>query len=420
MKAVIGNSLIAKLKPKEKQYDIRDVNLKGFLIRVTPTGKMSYVCQYGRGRRMNIGQVGIITPVQARDKAKQVLSQAAIGLLPVKVQKEQKMTLKNFIESDYEAWRKANRKDGGNDLRRLKTNFIEDFGAFLLSDVSPMLVEKWRTRRINDGKSAATINRDIAILKSALAKAVEWELIKEHPLTKLKPFRIDSNAKVRYLNQDEERMLKDALKLRNDELKNKRESGNQWRKERGYDCLPDLQQYIFADYLSPMVLVALNTGLRRGELFNLTWDNINFEGATLAVQGDTAKSGKTRHVPLNAIALQALKDWRQLSHAEKLVFSNIKTGNGFSHVKRSWSGILERAEIKNFRWYDMRHHFASKLVMAGVDLNTVRELLGHADIKMTLRYAHLAPEHKARAVEKLVDMQKNGIEEFSQAKEETV
>jgi integrase len=219
---------------------------------------------------------------------------------------------------------------------------------------------------------------------------------------KLKLFKTDSKAKVRYLDKDKEKNLKESLNSRDDELKKKRVSGNQWRKERGYDCFPDLYQFVFADYLSPMVLIALNTGLRRGELFSLSWDDIDFSRANLTVKGDTAKSGKTRHVPLNAIALQALKDWRQINNIDGLVFPNIKTGSAFSHVKKSWAGLLEKAEIKKFRWHDMRHHFASKLVMAGVDLNTVRELLGHVDIKMTLRYTHLAPEHKANAVAKLV------------------
>lgn len=96
-------------------------------------------------------------------------------------------------------------------------------------------------------------------------------------------------------------------------------------------------------------------------------------------------------------------DWKHINKCEGLVFQSIKTGTAFSHVKKSWARVLEKAKIKNFRWHDMRHHFASKLVMAGVDLNTVRELLGHSDIKMTLRYAHLAPEHEANAVAKLVE-----------------
>jgi integrase len=115
-----------------------------------------------------------------------------------------------------------------------------------------------------------------------------------------------------------------------------------------------------------------------------------------------SKSGKMRHVPINSLTLKILKNWRIQTEQNGLVFSSIKTGTMFNNVKKAWKSVLDSAEITNFRWHDMRHHFASRLVMAGVDLNTVRELLGHADIKMTLRYAHLAPEHKASAVEKLV------------------
>jgi site-specific recombinase XerD len=77
-------------------------------------------------------------------------------------------------------------------------------------------------------------------------------------------------------------------------------------------------------------------------------------------------------------------------------------GEALNNVRRAWLGVLRTAGIQKFRWHDLRHSFASNLVMAGMDLNTVRELLGHSDYKMTLRYAHLAPEHKAAAVAKLV------------------
>jgi integrase len=406
MKEFIGNSLIAKLKPSQKAYDIWDTKIKGFILRILPSGAMVYRCEYGRGKRITLGRTTVLTPAQARDKAKQILSKAAIGELPVNNKKSKKaLTLNSFISTEYESWRIANRKNGKDDIRRLKANFAGEFGDCLLSEITPMLIEKWRTNRINKGTKLATVNRDIIILRSTLTKAVEWELISEHPLQKLKQFKTDSIPKIRYLAKDEETELKKALISRDDELRASRSRANEWREARGYDYFPDLEQVKFPDHITPMVLLSLNTGLRRGELFSLQWKNINIERAMLTVQGDTATSGKTRHIPLNAVAAQVLKDWRKHNKGSGLVFANTKTGESFGHVKRGWATLLKLAEIENFRWHDMRHHFASKLVMAGVDLNTVRELLGHADITMTLRYAHLAPEHKANAVARLVEVE---------------
>jgi integrase len=142
--------------------------------------------------------------------------------------------------------------------------------------------------------------------------------------------------------------------------------------------------------------------MRRGELFQLTWLSVGLVADLITVHGATAKSGTTRHIPLNSEALAVLRDWReQTGLSAGLVFTG-RSGEAFNNVRRSWEGALVAAGIKRFRWHDLRHTFASKLVMAGVDLNTVRELLGHSDYKMTQRYAHLAPEHKAAAVERLV------------------
>ena len=205
---------------------------------------------------------------------------------------------------------------------------------------------------------------------------------------------------MRFLSRDEEQRLRLALDDRESRIRVERRSANQWWKERGYDPLPDLDNYAFADHLKPMVLLSLNTGIRQGELFRLSWENVDFQNRAITVIGTTAKSGKTRHVPLNSESLTVLQGWQKEDN-NGLVFPG-RNQRPFDNVKKSWSSLLAAAGIKDFRWHDMRHHFASRLVMAGVDLNCVRELLGHSDLKKTLRYAHLAPEHKAEAVARLV------------------
>jgi integrase len=151
------------------------------------------------------------------------------------------------------------------------------------------------------------------------------------------------------------------------------------------------------------VLTALNTGLRRGELFHLQWRDVDFENKWLTVAGSTAKSGQTRRIPLNAEALVTLQGWCQQTlktPAEPRVFPGVG-GHRLTSVNRSWRGLRKLAALGDFRFHDLRHHFASRLVQSGIDLNTVRELLGHADITMVLRYAHLSPDRLVMAVQKV-------------------
>jgi len=150
-----------------------------------------------------------------------------------------------------------------------------------------------------------------------------------------------------------------------------------------------------------MVLLSLNTGMRRGEVFYLKWQDVDLMKRQLTVEGTTSKSGQTRHIRLNSEVWQVLKAWNEQNDGE-FVFVSPVTGKSFDNIKRSWSLLRNRAGLSDFRFRDLRYTFASKLVMAGVDLYTVKELMGHSTIQMTERYAHLAPEHKASAVETLV------------------
>jgi len=189
--------------------------------------------------------------------------------------------------------------------------------------------------------------------------------------------------------------LREALETRDHEMRTARASANAWRRARKRELLPALPHS--GDHLTPAVLISMNTGMRRGELLALRWASIDFKGKQLTIEGSTAKSLQTRHLPLNSEALATLKAWREQAPAGERVFA-IDTG-----FKSAWAPLLTRAKITGFRWHDLRHHFASRLVQAGVPLNTVRELLGHGSLAMTLRYAHLAPDQKREAVARLTE-----------------
>ena len=401
MQAKINSSLLKTLLPSEKVYDVRDHNLKGFLIRVHPSGGMSYICQYKRGRRVNLGKVGVITPAQAREKAIEVLNNIHKGIEPT-VQKgiNKPRTLQEFIEKEYTPWVLSHHKRGDETLATI-TRCFNKFFSKPLTDISPSILEQWRIKRLNDGISNVTLNRNIATIKSVMTKATEWGFLKENPLKNLKLFKIDRAAKVRYLSQEEETCLRQVLLDRESQLKEERKSANQWRMARGYELYPESPDDESCDYLMPMILLSINTGLRQGELFNLNWDMVNLSERSLILSGGVTKNSSSRYIPLNDEANQIIQQLYKKSDVKAgLVFPS-KNNQPFNNVKRSWSAVLKKANIAQFRWHDLRHHFASTLVMAGIDLNTVRELLGHSDIKMALRYAHLAPEHKINAVKKI-------------------
>lgn len=308
-------------------------------------------------------------------------------------------SLRLFLEKEYGPWVRAHRKTGDETVARLESVF-SSFLALPLAGITRGLIERWRTERLEDGTKPATVNRDLAALRSALSRAVDFGLLKDHPLGRLKAVKVDTRGIIRYLAPDEEKRLRAALKARDDGRRAMRTRLNEWRESRGYPTLPPHGTY--TDHLTPLVLLALNTGLRRGELFGLRWSGVDLDGRRVVVHGEGTKTGQTRIVPINSEAVAVLSAWRpaEVSSAA-LVFPGRK-GEPLTDIKTAWLKLMKRAEIDGFRFHDLRHTFASKLVMASVDLNTVRDLLGHSDLKMTLRYAHLAPEVKASAVEKLV------------------
>jgi integrase len=214
----------------------------------------------------------------------------------------------------------------------------------------------------------------------------------------------DSVKKVRYLTEDERTRLMAALDEREEEIRNRREGHNQWPQEKELENIPSIESGEFADYLKPLIILCLNTGIRRSAMLSLEWRDINFTEKSILVRADTDKSEKEYYVPFSDLTFETLSIWHRQSKQTSpndLVFPSPQTGGKMGDCRTSWENLLKRANIQHFRWHDMRHDFASQLVMEGVDLNTVRELMGHANLKMTLRYAHLAPENKLQAIKAL-------------------
>ncbi|MEX2365183.1 MAG: site-specific integrase, partial [Pseudohongiellaceae bacterium] len=305
-----------------------------------------------------------------------------------------------FIENKYTEWVLSHHKRGDETLRLLRNSFSHLMTRPMHS-INAWDMQKWRSEKTRSGLKASTINRKVATLKAVLSRAVEWEVIEVNPLQNIKPIRIDARSRIRYLLPDEEKRLRAALDAREDEMRIARQSADKWRQRRRYDTYGDFRGK-FVDYLKPMVLLCLNTGMRRGEIFNLRWEDIEFAKKSLVVEGGGAKTGQTRHISMNSEVVSLLKQWRQQSQGE-LVFASPVTGERFDNIQNAWQQLLKKAGIDNFRFHDIRHTFASKLVMAGVDLYTVKELMGHSTIQMTEKYAHLAPEHKVSAVERLIN-----------------
>jgi integrase len=396
MQAFIGATLLASQlsQPRSKPFKISDNQLSGFVLRVQPSGMRSYYARFGRNRRVVIGDPETLTPEQARERCKKVLGNIAHGNHPLHgIQGSDGMTFGMFVATAYTTWINASRpRTATITLEKLHRHFRTWYPEPLTATTAER-IESWKARRLGEGRSPSTVLRDLFALSSVLRRAVEAGELPNNPVRRVDKPRIDRRGKVRFLDEAEESRLRTALQARDAHMKKSREAANVRHLKRGEPLLPLLKN--FGDHLTPAVLLSINTGLRRGELFKLEWSSVDFDRGLITVEGRNAKSRQTRHIPLNDEAMSLLRRWREQKADGSRVF-DVAT-----NYKNGWKALLKRAGIHNFRWHDMRHHFASRLVQRGVPLNTVRDLLGHSTVQMSLRYAHLAPDQRREAVAKL-------------------
>jgi integrase len=250
--------------------------------------------------------------------------------------------------------------------RYIVQNLKHSLGSLMIGDVTPSIVSKYKAARLKIGKTKETVIRELGVLRRIFNIAInEWEYCKDNPASKvMRTLGKADNKRVRYLTSDETSRL--------------------------YLALPS--------WLRPIVTIARHTGLRRTNIIELTWDQVNFKNKVLTVS--KTKNGEPIGIPLTETALETLSARLKIRHLRKSFVFCDGQGNPFTPdmVTTAFRRACRRAAIENFRFHDLRHDFASKLIQSGVDIYTIRELLGHKDLRMTVRYSHLAPENLRTAV----------------------
>jgi len=246
----------------------------------------------------------------------------------------------------------------------------ENLGYVSMKHLTPDVIQEALPKIATSGRGngPTSIRRHVAVLSAAIQSAREWKWINTNPAHEVNLPK-EPKGRQRYLTKEELSRL----------LKTVHQSSN--------------------PMLAPAVLLSLSTGIRRGELLSLTWDQVDLDRGHVTLL-DT-KNKTDRGVPLTQGAIEVLRDYGKLRRMDtKLVFPG-KSGQKGIYFNRAWTAALKSAKIKNFRWHDLRHTCASYLAMSGVSMLAIAELLGHKTLQMTKRYSHLSSDTLRADVEKM-------------------
>jgi len=278
-----------------------------------------------------------------------------------------------FADEFLELYSKPNKRSWDRDERSL-SSLKAFFAGETLRGLRAEKIERFKVARKAE-VSGASVNRELACLKTLLAKAVEWGKLETNPAARVKKFR-EKPGRERFLTPEEARRLVDAA----------------------------------SPAIRPVLIVALNTGMRRGEILSLKWSAVDLVRDFILIED--SKSGKSRRIPMNGTVAAAIGALPKIS---EFLFYNPETGTHLQGIAASFEKARDAAKLKGLRLHDLRHTAASWMVAAGVDLVTVSKILGHASIQMTMRYAHPTPENMRRAVERLGDYQEQARQKVDTA-----
>jgi integrase len=328
-----------------------------------------WACSHGHLHRARVGPKSLANNESQRHRTERTCPARAI--------KPSRYLLRDVID-EYLSTTKGIKRSWKDDERYAKV-WKDRLGGRALDEITPAELERIRTGRLDrapgdDGTrravTAATANREFAFLRRVYNIAIRDDKTDRNPVSKLTALR-EPSGRVRYLSDEEETALLKALSTDEDRHR---------------------------------VTVLLQTGCRRSEFLGLRWRDIDFKAGVLTVP--RSKNDDTRHVPMTSTVRAILSHRPRRLDPSVLVFPNSEGHRDLRCAEKTVPAALRAARIEDFRFHDLRHSFASRLAMEGVDLMTIRELMGHKTMAMTLRYSHLSPGHRQTAIERLVTRQK--------------
>ncbi len=428
MKKKITARVIQGLKPEAKPYQYHDTENPNFLVRIQPSGSASYYFMYrlppkegqdiGDRRKLLIGRVDDVSLSDARIKADDYRAMVRRGEYPGATESPKDatdiMTLERFIREVWSPSYQTKRKAHDQQLARLLSGFRPLLGlslADLTTDhFEQHMVERSKTpltRAKKKGKtkatilpSAATLNRCNATMRPVLEMARKRGLIPTNPLADVEKAREDKNRAIRAMTKEEEKAIEGVFTKRREDRVAEVAEINARRAAEGRKPIPAVPRFL--DYLQPMFVISVESGIRRGEAFSLTWSDVDLKARKLTVRGEVAKSSQSRVVPLTTRAHAILSDWQAQGEGTGLVWPSRIGGDRLKNIDGAWRQLCKDAGITGLRWHDLRHTFGSRAALAGVPMVVLKALMGHSVITTTMRYAH-STEADARAAIALLE-----------------
>ena len=334
----------------------------------------------GRRHRKMIGPQKIVAQLALKDVKVKIAKGEYLGIY-----EEKKTPFKDFSEKYLKMIQPNVSPTSYGRFEGIVTNHLNPAFQCYLYKISKKKIEEYIQRRAEEVKPA-TVNQEIKRLRHMLNKAIEWGYLKENPCKGIKNLK-EPPGRIRYILPEELEGLLMACGPPS-LMENPHNKGRTFSK-------------LLCVFLKPIVLTAAHTGLRMGEILSLRWKDIEFKERRILIE--KTKNNERRMVPINDTLHGVLKSL-PVHLGTDLVFPGI-TRNQLSVAFRRAS---KRAGIRDFRFHDLRHTFASYLTMGGENPRTVQILLGHKDLRMTMRYSHLSPEHLREAVS-ILDKSLNSI-----------